>query len=863
MSRKPPKFVLRFLRWFCREDYVEEIEGDLVEIFEKNAQTSLRSAQRKFLFQVLKHFRPAFIKSFQSKRSPINTHMIQHILLISFRNFARHRQVFAINLFGLAAGLTSVLLIYLWVQDELAIDQFHEKKETLYKVRRHTPGPDNTFETHESNSVLLVDAIKKELTGVEYVVPLLPTPTATVSVGKERVKATGGFAGEDFFKAFSFPIVHGDVNIALRSKYNMAISTDLALKLFGSADNCIGKNVNWDMQHFGGDFVIAAVFDKSAQSSEPFDFLLTYEMFLEKNRMDVNWDSNPIMVVLTLRQDVDVADFGDKLQKLFISKRFVDEKPNGDTMFLQKYSDQYLYNHFENGVLVGGRIDYVILFSVVAAFILLIACINFMNLSTARAHSRMKEVGIKKGMGAQRMSLVIQHLGESTLIAVFALVVSIAAVILLLPEFNEISGKHLVLRDSGKLLLSAFAIAIITGVIAGSYPALYLSAFKPAEILKGKFASSKQEVFIRRGLVVFQFGISIMLIIGVVVVYRQLDYIQSRDLGYQKENVITIKKQGELNNNLETFLPRLRQTPGVISASSVGNSVTNNTNSSWGHNWEGQQAGGEEVEFSGITINYDYIETLGIKMKYGRSFSEKYANEDSKVIINETAVKAMGITNPIGKWMRLFGDKRWEIIGVVKDYHFQSLYSPLKPQFMLINPRYTNNIVIKIANPSALENIKALVKEFDPALAFEFAFLDDEYSELYASEQRVSTLARYFAVVAIVLSCLGLFGLATFSAVRRTKEISIRKVLGCSEWQVVKMLTSEFLVMVLLAAVVALPLSWYLAESWLSKFAYRSDLPVWLLTAVGLMTLCVALITVGMHTIKAARINPAANLKIE
>lgn len=862
MQPRPPKYAIKFLRWFCREDYLDEIEGDLIEIFENQAAKSPRMAKWKFIFQVIRHFRPAFIKSLQKILPIININMVQHILLISYRNFLRYKQVFIINLVGLAAGLTSVLLIYLWVHDEMSIDQFHENGERLYQVRRHTPGPDNVFETHESNSVLLPDVLKNEITGVEYVVPLRTTPIATVSAGKDRIHATGAFAGSDFFKAFSFPILNGDANSALTSKYNVAISSDLAVRLFGPGENCIGKAFNWDLQHFGGDFVVSAVFDKPANTSEPFDFLVTYEMFLEKNRMDVNWNSNPITVDLVLRPDVNAVEFGEKLQALYVSKRFVDRKSNGDTMFIQKYSDIYLHNRYENGVLVGGRIDYVILFSVVAAFILIIACINFTNLSTARAQSRMKEVGIKKGIGAQRVSLVFQHLGESTLIAMFALLISIVAVVLLIPEFNEISGKQLVLRDSGQLIVSAFIVTLITGIIAGIYPALYLSGFRPADILKGKLTAYRGEAFIRKGLVVFQFGISIVLIIGVLVVYRQLDYIQSRDLGYNKENIVLIKKQGVLNDKLDEFMTRARQTPGVLSASSVGSSLTNNTNSSWGHTWEGQQPGGEEVEFAGITTNYDFIETLGIAMSSGRSFSAEFSDETSKVIINETAAKTMGMTNPIGKWMELFGTKR-EIIGVVKDYHFQSLYSSLKPQFMLIGPRYTNTILLKISDPSALEHIGALVKEFDPTLAFEFTFLDDEYQAFYASEQRVSKLARYFAFVAIVLSCLGLFGLAAFSAARRTKEISIRKVLGCSEWLVMKMLTLEFILMVVLASIVALPLSWYLADSWLNTFAYRSNLPLWLLAVTAVATLSLALITVGMHTIKAARINPAANLKTE
>jgi ABC-type antimicrobial peptide transport system permease subunit len=861
----PPKNIIRFLRWFCRVDYVEEIEGDLTEIFEKEFARNPSLAKWKFRWRVFKYFRPDFIKAFRYVRPAISFYMIHHILLVAFRNFLRYKRIFVINLVGLTAGLTSVLLIYLWVQDELSIDQFHENKELLFQVKRHTAGPENIIETHESNSVLLPDALKAELPEVEFVVPMRPVPPATVAIGTDRVRATGAFAGKDFFKAFTFPIVQGDINTALEGKYNMAISSELAVRLFGSVSNCIGKPINWDLQHFGGDFVISAVFDKSPQSSETFDFLVTHEMFLEKNRMDVNWNSNPLLVNLTLRTGTDVNDFGLKLDRLYQSKRQAETDRNGDSMFLQRYSEIYLHGRYENGTLSGGRIDYVMLFSIVAIFILAIACINFMNLSTARAQCRMKEIGIKKGMGVQRGSLIFQHLSESVVMSLFALLIAVVAVILFLPEFNLVAGKQLVLAGDWKLLGAAFIIALITGLIAGSYPAFYLSGFNPVEIMKGRFASTKSALFVRKGLVIFQFATSIVLIIGVAVVYRQLQFIQSWDLGYHKDNVMLIKRQGELNNRLDSFLDRARQISGIQAVSSTGASITNNTASSWGHTWEGQTEGGEEIEFSGATVNFGLIEALGIEMKAGRSFSEKHGDNDAQVVINETAVRRMGITDPVGKWMELFGTRR-EIIGVMKDYHFQSLYAGLKPQFMLIGPRHTNTIVLKIAKgsePQAIESVKTLFKEFNPGMPFEFTFLDDEYQTLYLSEQRVSKMAQYFAGVAIVLSCLGLFGLAAFSAERRMREISIRKVLGCSEGRIMRMLTFEFASMVIIASVVALPLAWHYSDKWLGTFAYRSSLPLWLFVVTAVLILSISLLTVGAQAIRAARVNPAESLKAE
>lgn len=834
-------------------------------MFEKESLSGVGSARRRFTWRVLKYFRPEFMKSLHRVRPVIPFYMFHHILVVTFRNFLRHKKIFAINLVGLTAGLTSVLLIYMWVQDELAIDQFHENRDRIYQVKQNSPGPDKTWETHTSNSVLLPAALEAEMPEIEYVIPMRYAPVATVSVGKDRVQATGAFAGLHFFRVFSFPILHGDINTALKDKYNVAISADLAMRLFGSVSDCIGKPFNWDLQRFGGDFVISAVFEKPAHTSEPFDFILTHEMFLEKNPMDVSWDSNPIMVNLMIREGVDADDFSSKLNRFYKIKRTGNDDWEGVRMFIQKYSETYLYGRFENGKLVGGRIDYVMLFSIVAVFILLIACINFMNLSTARAQSRVKEIGIKKGLGVQRGALVFQHMVESITLAFFAFIASVAAVIVLLPAFSEISGKNLTFNDGWRLIPGAFLIAFLTGVISGSYPALYLSGIKTVSILKGQFSSSKPELFVRRGLVIFQFGISIGLVIGVAVVYRQLQLIQSWDVGFRKDNVILIKKQGELNNRLEAFLQRARQLKGVAAASSTGASIIENTNLSWGHSWEGQKPGEDQLEFSGATINYGLIETLGIEMKSGRTFSEQHTDEASSVILNETAVRRMGMTDPVGKWMELFGTKR-EIIGVTKDFHFQSLYTPLRPQFMMVSPRYTNTIVIRIVKGtevSTLDDIKTLCKEFNPGIAFEFTFLDDDYHAMYFAEQRISILARYFAVVAMVLSCLGLFGLATYSAERRTREISIRKVLGCSEWKIMRMLTIEFASMVVVAAFISLPLAWYFSDKWLSTFAYRSTLPLWLFAVTALAILLIAVITVGVQSIKTARINPAVSLKSE
>lgn len=859
MKTYPPKYVVKFLRSFCREDYVEEIEGDLTEIYQRQHAQFPTRAKINFAWSVLKYFRPGFVKSFASENKS-TTIMIQHNVLVSYRNFLRYKSSFFINLVGLSTGLAAVLLIYMWVYDELSIDKFHKKDDRLFEVLRNIPVPGG-IETTESNSLLLPDALVTEMPGIEYVVPARLAHGGILSFDKNHMEGNGWFVGKDFFEVFSFELLSGEARTVLTEKYAIVISDEVAVNLFGSIENSLGKSIIWDLGSFGGTHVVSGVFRKpGGNSSAQFDFLVTHELFLEKNKMDVNWDSNPILTYLTLKPGTDLESFSKNLNSFYRAKRT--EQNDTTSMFVQRYSERYLHNNFENGKEAGGRINYVYLFSLIAAFILIIACINFMNLSTARASRRLKEVGVKKSIGATRASLAWQYISESVIITLLSLIIASLLVYILLPQFNLISGKHLAIRPNWELITGALAIALLTGIISGSYPALYLSSFRPAEVLKGKIGSSFGELWIRKGLVVFQFTISILMVVAVSVVYMQMDLIQSRNLGYTKDNVITFERQGKLNSDLETFLSEARNIPGVQYASCISESITNISSTSWGHVWEGQQPGGDLIEFSGANVGYDLTEALGIQVKEGRTFSRNFSNEESSVVLNESAIAAMGLKDPIGKWIDLFGARR-TIIGVVKDFHFRSMYSKIKPLFLLHNPRYTDKVVIKIAGTTAIEKLSALYQRFDPGIPFEITFLDDEYQNLYVSEQRVSLLSKCFASIALVISCLGLFGLASFTAERRTKEIGIRKILGCSEFMIVRMLTSDLTMMVLLAVVIAFPISYLLANQWLSGFAYRIDVEWWHFIGAGTLVMFVAWITVGMQTIKAAGIKAIDCLRNE
>jgi len=801
--------------------------------------------------------------------------MFRHNLLLSFRNFKRYKSTFFINLIGLSTGLASALLIFLWVSDELSMDRFHELDSQLYQVLRNRIAGTEGIKTRETNSDLLVPALIEELGEIQYAVPVVHLPNAVLALENKKIRANGKLAGKDFFKVFSFKLIQGDKDEALANKNSIVISKEMASNFFRKEEGIVGKSITLTDNAFGrtiyeDDYVISGVVDLSSNnSSMEFDFLLTNKLFLDRRDPgSIGWDSNSAQTYISINEDVDIDQFNVKINNFYQSKLeplYGEKHPEWiGTMFLQRYSDRYLNNRYENGTEAGGRIDYVILFSTVALIILIIACINFMNLSTAQASRRLKEVGIKKVIGAARKTLVFQYMGESMILVFISSIFAVLFVLLLLPQYNLITGKQLAIGWDLNLIIGALVIILFTGFISGSYPAFFLSGLKPVEVLKAKLKTSFGEMLTRKGLVIFQFSISIILIVSVVVVTEQIDFVQSKNLGYTKDNILTFKKEGKLIENLETFLYEAKNTAGVINATVISGEVSYFNNSGGGFSWEGQAPGANRTQFTHARVGYDYVETLGIQMKEGRSFSREFNNEDSKIIFNEAAIRVMQIPDPIGKVVNFRGTR--EIIGVVKDFHFKSLYEEIKPMFLIYHPKSANTLITKVQSGTERETIarlEELYHQFNPGVPFEFKFLDDEYQALYISEQRVASLSRYFAGIAILISCLGLFGLAAFTAERRLKEIGIRKILGSSELGIVRLLSGDFSKMVLVAIVIALPASYFFARNWLDRFAYRIDLEWWFFVGAGLVAILISWFTVGVQTIKASRVNSLECLKDE
>jgi ABC-type antimicrobial peptide transport system permease subunit len=792
--------------------------------------------------------------------------MLRHNLLLIYRNFKRFKSTFFINLTGLSSGLACAIFIYLWVADEISVDKFHEKDSQLFQVMTNQNRPDGIV-TLPDGPALLAETLVAEMPEIEHAVGRSSIDDGaldefTISIPGKNIGASGQFVGADFFKMFSYGLIAGDRNNALADKNAIVLSEKLAMKLFGTTENVIGKMVEWQIPFAKKEVLVSGIFkDVPLNSSYHFDFLLSYEVFKDLLGEGVHWGNHNAIVYLQLKKNTNLEQFNKKIENL-IKKR----APNTNlTIFAKPYSDNYLHGKYENGKIVGGRITYVKLFSIIAVFIVLIACINFMNLTTAKASRRIKEIGIKKAVGAGRRTLIAQYLGESMLVAFLSLAIAVLIVDVSLPQFNNITGKHLSLDLSASLVFSLLAITVFTGLVSGSYPALYLSRFSPAIVLKGKFNTSTGEQWARKGLVVFQFTISIIFIISVWVIYKQLAFVQTKHLGYEKDNIIYLKMEGKVPQQREAFINEVKSIPGVVNASSMWGSIMGLTSFTTGDfDWEGRNDD-EVIQFEHLGVDFDMIELLGIQMAAGRSFSRSSPSDTSRIILNEAAIKMMGVKDPVGKTFGLWGNK-YEIVGIAKNFHFKSLHEAVKPFFLRVTPNDFNKVLVKIEAGKETETIgriKNFYRSFNPGFAFNYNFLDSEYQALYSAEQKVATLSQYFAGLAILISCLGLFGLASFTAERRLKEIGIRKVMGSSVAGIVYLLSSDFNKIVLSAIIIALPLSYFGTKSWLNNFAYRIDLEWWYFPAAGLVAFAIAWVTVGMQAYKAARVNPTKCLRDE
>jgi len=792
--------------------------------------------------------------------------MIKNYFRIAWRNLLKDRQFTFLNLIGLSTGLACTFLIYLWVHDELNVDKYNEKDRQLFQVMVNQHNDDG-IKTGEYTPGLLADALEKEIPEVEYAVAVLPaswfSSQGVISYGDAHIKAGSQYESKDYFNVFTSKFIDGDKNRLLTDKYTVAISEEIAMKLFNTTRNIIGKTIKWDLGQFSGSYVVSGIFEKPpANATNQFDIMFNFELFKERRPGMEFWGNSEPHTYVILKKGTKVDQVNHKIKDFLRTKN----KDSKTDLFLIRYSDKYLYGQFENGVQAGGRISYVRLFTIIALFILVIACINFMNLSTAKASRRIKEVGIKKVVGARRSTLILQYLGESMLLTFLSLILALLLIVLLLPQFNTITGKHINLVFDRGLILSIAGITLITGLVAGSYPALYLSGFKPAAVLKGKLKTSIGELWVRKGLVIFQFTLSVIFIVSVLVVYRQINYIQNRNLGYNRSNIIHFEIPLEFDSVklklAANFLDELKNIPGVINTSSYYHNLTGDHGAIGGFQWPGKDPT-KDIEFANLEVGYNFIETIGMQIKEGRSFSAN-DNAHNEIIFNEAAIQSMGLKDPIGKTVK-FWDQQRKIVGVVKNFNFESLYQTVKPCFFQVYP-IMPNVMVKIKGGTERQTIAQIQKTFlayNKGIPFDYKFLDENYNALYASERRVGVLSGYFAGLAILISCLGLFGLAAFTAQRRQKEIGIRKVVGATVTNVVFMLSKDFLQLVLIAVFVAFPLAWWMTSQWLNSFAYRIPIGVDIFFMAGISTVLITLLTISYQAIRAAVANPVKSLRTE
>ncbi|HWD89130.1 MAG TPA: ABC transporter permease [Mucilaginibacter sp.] len=788
--------------------------------------------------------------------------MIRNYIKIAFRNLKKDKQFTFLNVLGLSAGIACTLLIYLWVHDELSYDKFFDNDNRIYQVMEHRGGNGGQNLTDESSGPVS-QTIALMSPEIQYASPVAPTDwfqKSTLTVGDKNIKASVQYVGKDYFNIFSFKMLHGDKSQVLAAKNSIVISDDLAQRLFGTTD-AVGKTIRFQHQK---DFAVTGVFEEvPVHSSQQFDFVLSFDYLADVQPWVKTWGNSGPHNFILVKPGANINALNRTIANV-VTKNCSD---TNRTLFVAPFAGSYLENTFNHGARVGGRAEYVKLFSLVAVFILLIACINFMNLSTAKAAGRMKEVGIKKVVGAGRSQLIIQFFSESLLLVLITTGIAIAIAWLLLPQFNLLTGKDIHLQFDLSMILMLIGIVLFTGLISGSYPALYLSKFNPLAVLKGKLNTSLSELLARKGLVVFQFTLSVMLIVAVLVVYKQIKFIQSTEVGFNKDNVIRINTEGKVSGTEEVFVSELKKIPGVINATFTQHNMIGRNFGTAALDWEGKTPK-QDVYFEGFLGGYDFFQTMGMQMAQGRGFSRSYGMDTNKVVVNETAIKAMHLKDPVGKNIKMFGSS-YQIIGIVKDFHFESLHEPVRPVFVLLansggSPFY--KVMVRISGQDQKETINRIqnfYNSYNPGFPFAFDYLDAEYQKQYETETRTSTLSMYFSCLAIIISCLGLFGLVAFTAQKRQKEIGIRKVIGASVNSIIVMLTKDFLVLVTVAVLIAFPLSYYLMNQWLNGYVYRISIgPVVFLVACGAVIM-ITLLTVSFQAVKAALANPVRSLRSE
>lgn len=789
--------------------------------------------------------------------------MLRNYFKIAFRNLLRNKGFSFINISGLAIGMASAILILLWIQNELTQDRFHEKLDRIY-VANNRDKFNGEMWAWDNTPKIMGPTIKLEYPDVEDVVRV-NNANFLFTVGDKKLNAGGTFVDTGFLKMFSFPLLQGSKRKALSEVNDIVVTEKFAKKLFGTAD-AMGKIVRIDSNE---NFTVTGVLkDLPNNTAFDFEYLLPWSFMKKLNWDDDGWGNNSIKTYILLKQGVTQAAFDAKIKNITISHSANTDYPATTQVFTQPLAERWLYSKSENGNYVGGRIETVKLFGVIAGIILLIACINFMNLSTARSEKRAKEVGIRKVVGAQKGSLIAQFIGESIILAFIAGLVAILVVELSLSSFNLLTGKQLFI-DFGNPFYWFFAIGFIlfTGFIAGSYPAFYLSSYQPVTVLKGTFKAANALVTPRKILVVMQFTFAIALIICTIIVEHQIQFAQQRDTGYSKDKLVYVGLQGDIDKHYDLIKNELISSGAAVAVTKSMSPITQRYSDGWGFSWEGSTASDAKTDFIRMASDADFVKTMGVTLLQGRDIDIKnYPGDSTSMMLNETAVKIMRLKNPVGQIINGDGQK-WKVVGIIKDFIYESPYEKIS-QLVVMGPKSWFSTVHFKLNParSTAEDMRLaedIFKKYNPQYPFDYKFVDEAYATKFADEQRMGKLAALFAGLTIFISCLGLFGLATYMAENRNKEIGVRKVLGASVASITTLLSKDFLKLVIISFVIASPVAWLAMHKWLSTYAYRIDIEWWVFAGAGLVSVMIAIATVSYQSIKAAIANPVKSLRSE
>jgi putative ABC transport system permease protein len=785
--------------------------------------------------------------------------MLKNFFKITFRNLLRNKAFATINILGLTIGMASAMLIILWVQDELGYDRFYQKIDRLY-VMFNRDKFDGALHAWNSTPKIMAPTLKKDYPEVEDAARF-SNITFLVSVGEKHFNSRGAFTDSSFLSMFNFPLLKGNAVEALTGNYNIVLTENMAKKLFGNED-AIGKTVLVDSN---ANFTVTGVLKNlPGNTSFDFEYLLPWAFMKKIGFSDDSWGNNSVNTYVLLKPNASQAAFDAKVKTITIS-----HSDQTEQVFSQPVSRLHLYSKDDNGKLVDGQIETVKLFAIIAAFILLIACINFMNLSTARSEKRAKEVGIRKVAGAYRSSLIMQFIGESIVLSFIAFIIALFIVQISLQGFNTLTGKQLIIKYGNPFFwLLSLIFILFTGFMAGSYPAFYLSSFSPVKVLKGTFKKANAAITPRKVLVVLQFSFAIILIISTIIVEHQIQYVQNRDTGYNKNNLMYTFTQGDATKNYKLIKEELLRSGTAVSITKSANPITRRWSDSWGFSWAGSTEEDKKIDFVRLGSDADFVKTIGVKLKEGRDIDVyNYPTDSTAVLLNETAINMMRLKNPIGQIIK-GGERDFHVIGIVKDFILESPFEKKINPMMIIGPLDFFQVIHIKLNPenttaANISKAEQIFKKYNPQYPFEYVFADESYAAKFREQQRTGRLAALFAGLTIFISCLGLFGLATYMAESRIKEIGVRKVLGASVATITTLLSKDFLKLVLIAFIIASPVAWYAMHTWLQSYTYRIGIEWWVFVSAGLLSILIAFATVSYQAIKAAISNPAKSLRTE